>query len=349
MATNQVMQEYSSGIKCLKVNIEKLLKDRSTVIIIPHKRADIDALASSVAATLIAQKFKKGSHILMGDDIDELDNGAKLIINQTKSDHSYINFNRYKVLPEEGRLNILCDVNPKYLIYPTRLKKGDTVIIDHHPRSEATVKSACSLISPVASSASEIMTHLLAEYKIKYSPNMANMLFAGILLDTNHSMGGVSTMMTGKAMEILYKAGADNKEANKYFRESLDCSRRVNSIIDTIDISNYHVGIMIADPKQIFVEEDLSKAANHAISNFEIDVAIAAGYIDKDVVAIKGRCNEKVDINAFMKSIDPSGGGRDGAGAVKLFGASLEDVNNRLREVLFPKHFVLLPKEIKKN
>ena len=331
-------KELKTKIKSLKVNIEGMLKKMSSVVVIPHKRADMDALASSVAFTLIAAKHQKECHILMGDDIETIDNGARLIYDQTRNDHSYINLERFKELPREGRLNVLCDVNPTFQIYVPRLIKANTIIIDHHPVSDGTVKSAYACVDPLCSSASEIMVHLLDEYKIKYSPSLANMLLAGIFLDTDHYKGGVVTETTDEAMSLLHIAGANNKEVNRYFRQPLEVSRRVNSIIDRIEIGNYHVGVMVADPTQVYTEEELSIAANQAITNFEIDLAIAIGYIGENLVAIKGRCNEKVDINEFMKTISETGGGRDGAGAVKLPGVTIEEAIEILRNVIYPKH-----------
>ena len=88
-------KELKAKIKDLKVNIERMLKKMNRIVVIPHKRADMDALASSVAFTLIAAKHQKECHILMGDDIENIDNGARLIYDQTRNDHSYINLAKF--------------------------------------------------------------------------------------------------------------------------------------------------------------------------------------------------------------------------------------------------------------
>lgn len=334
------------SIKELRVSLEKMLLESDKVMIFSHKEADLDAIASSLGMSLIAEKFQKPNHIFLSYGTTGMDDGAKLMLHQAQNAHSFIDLSRYNRDSHDGDLNVLCDVNSTARLQEEVLPLPEerTAIIDHHETGDSTVKAALSFINPGASSASEIMTKLLSYFEIKYSPTMANMLLSGILLDTDHFRGGKSGASTAKAQEELYRAGADNAATNMYFRENYESSRKLNSLIDRADFTYYNIVIMVGDENQIYTSDELAKAANYAISNYDVDAAYTIGYVDDGVINIKARSGGSVDVPAVMREF--GGDGRDRAAAAELKGITLEEAAKRLREVIMPKHYVIVPKII---
>ena len=167
-------------IKNLKVNLEQKMLSSNQIMIMPHIDADFDAIASCLGVSLIAEKLNKDNHILVGDPIYTLDHGVQKIVEESEKNFSILYFNQYQEMKKDDDLNILCDVNKPRLTYVKEFNKDNLVIIDHHDKDSETFDASLLHIDDTASSASEIVTGLLSAYKIKVSPEVANVLLTGI-------------------------------------------------------------------------------------------------------------------------------------------------------------------------
>ena len=83
------------NIKEFKNKLEEKISESSKVVIVPHSGIDFDALASSIALTLIAQKLKKSSCIIVNDPMHKINHGVQTIIDEISSEISVINKNTY--------------------------------------------------------------------------------------------------------------------------------------------------------------------------------------------------------------------------------------------------------------
>ena len=54
----------------IKATLDSLLLENDQVFIVPHKRPDFDAIASSIGMSLICQKNNKKSYIVIDDEIE---------------------------------------------------------------------------------------------------------------------------------------------------------------------------------------------------------------------------------------------------------------------------------------
>ena len=318
-------------INDLKIYISEKMKNAKKVIIIPHINPDFDAIGSAAGITLIAKKFKKESRIIVDDDINVIDDGVRLIIDELNKDNELvINKSKYKDIKNKDDLFILTDVNKKKLISMNSIiNKKNTVVIDHHESGDDTVLSNYEYIDTNVSSASEIVTRLLASYKIKIPKDIANYLLAGIHLDTNRLTKNTSSN-TFKVISKLLDSKADMSKVTNFFVEDFYSDRKVQNLVNMLDISNYTVGTIIA--KDCLVEPiELAKAADYSL-RYGLDAVFALGKIDEDTISISSRSQGKVNVGAVMREFD--GGGHMYSGAAKIKNATIEEVGIKLKKLL---------------
>ena len=90
-------------IKDLKLYMTDRIINANKVIIVPHNKPDFDAIGSAAGITLIAKKFKKESRIIVNDNIDTINNGARVIIEQLdNSKDLVINNDTYRIIKDNS-------------------------------------------------------------------------------------------------------------------------------------------------------------------------------------------------------------------------------------------------------
>lgn len=323
-------------IKNLKVNLENKIIESDKVIIMPHIDADFDAIASSMGISLISDKLKKNNHILVGDPIYKLDHGVQTIIESIKDSYSIIDLEKYKQEKTHSSLNILCDVNKPKLTFVKEFDKNHLVIIDHHDKDSETFDSIIEHIDSTASSASEIVTALLSSFKVKLPSNAANILLAGILLDTNRLSKNVSSD-TMRMVTKLLEQGATIEQAEEYFTEDFNSDRRIQELVSGAKFINYTIAVLEGAPDKEYTKEELAKAADYLL-RYKIDAAYAIGNIGDGVISISARSKDSVNVGNVMRELD--GGGNQYSGATKLENTTIEEVGQRLRKVIMPNHYI---------
>ena len=324
-----------SDIKNLKIGLENMLSLSEKVMIFPHKGADFDAIASSLGVSLIADRFKKENHILVGDPIYKLDHGVQTIVDEVRDDHSIMWLDQYKSESHDDDLNILCDVNKPQLTYVQELPKDKLVIIDHHDKDEQTFDAKIEHIDTTSSSASEIITSLLNCFKVDIPEDIANILLSGILLDTNRLSKSV-TSDTMRNVTKLLESGATIEKANSYFSEDFKSDRKIQELISSTKFINYTIALIQGEEDKEYTKEELAKAADYLLK-YKVDAAYAIGNIGDDTISVSARSKDSVNVGNVMRELE--GGGNQYSAATKLKNTSIQEVGERLIKIIFPNHF----------
>ena len=103
----------------IKATLDSLLLENDQVFIVPHKRPDFDAIASSIGMSLICQKNNKKSYIVIDDEIDKLESETRKMIESIKDEFELITSKEVKNLITDRSLMIAVDTNKEYLV-PTK-------------------------------------------------------------------------------------------------------------------------------------------------------------------------------------------------------------------------------------
>ena len=319
-------------INDLKIYMTDRIIKANKVIIIPHINPDFDAIGSASGLTLIAKKFKKESRIIVDDNIDSINNGSRIIIDELNKDKDLvIDKNTYKSISNKDDLFILTDVNTSALISVNDiLKPNNTITIDHHSLNSNSIDSSFRYIDTNASSASEIVTKLLTSFKIKIPSDIATYLLAGIHLDTKRLTNNTSSN-TFKIVSKLLDSKADINAVTDFFVEDFYSDRKVQSLVNRLNISHYTVGTIIADENEFVDAIELAKAADYSL-RYGLDAVFALGRINEDTISISSRSKGRVNVGEVMREFD--GGGHQYSGAAKIKDSTVEEVGIKLKKLL---------------
>ena len=332
-------------IKYLKSIIEGKINKCDRVVIVPHNNADFDAIGSALGISLICKKHNKPFTIIVNDPPHIIEPGVKKIINECNKEFLIQKKDKYlkNKNKDEKVLYILTDVNKHNLISVNDIlpDKEDIIVIDHHNPAydsnhpeRSTVESNYIFIDNEKSSASEIITELLKCMKIEIPSNIANYLYSGIYLDTcKLTKNCKANTMTMAA--LLLSSGANISKVNDYFKEDIVSDRKVQALVSNIKITNYMIAIVKAMEDEEYTREELAKAADYALK-YGVDASFAIGRIEDDYVSVSGRSNEKINMDAVMKSI--GGGGSPTSGAARRQNITIEEMYNDLIDTLTPSY-----------
>lgn len=326
-------------IDTLSRELVRKILESDKVIIVPHNKVDFDAIGSAIGLSFIVKELGRQAFIIVNDSIHSLDAGVKIIIEESKKNYQIINKERYRAIAGDNDLYILTDVNRKKLIsIPEFLKNPENImIVDHHNIYDETVESNYKYINNEHSSASEIVVTLLDKYYALglISNNIANYLYAGIYLDTGQLKKNY-TSATMMAIAKLLDNGTSAARVNTWFKEDFNSDRKVQNLINSAQMINFSIALIIATEDVEYSREEIAKAADYGL-NYS-DVSFAIGMIEDDIVSISGRSTGRVNIGAIMA--DLGGGGSITSGATKLTDISVNEASKKLRKVLKPSYYI---------
>lgn len=307
-------------------SLSELIGQSSTIYIMGHRMADLDALGSAVGLLCLCRTRGRPARIV----IDLQKNACQSLIEELKASQDYadlfISGQDALVEADNRSLLIVVDTNrPDQVECKPLLESISRVaVIDHHRRAADYIEQpVLNLHEPYASSASELVTELL-QYAVNQrdvKPLEAQALLAGIVLDTkNFSIRTGSR--TFESAAYLRKAGADPVEVKKLFQSDLDDTLMRYRVVQAARL--YRSELAIACIDETITRVIASQAADELINISGITASFVL-FPDSEQVIISARSIGSCNVQAVLEKL---GGGGNGATA----GAQIK--GKPLREVL---------------
>ena len=307
-------------------SLSELIGQSSTIYIMGHSMADLDALGSAVGLLCLCRTKGRPARIV----IDLQKNACQSLIEELKASQDYadlfISGQDALVEADNRSLLIVVDTNrPDQVECKPLLESISRVaVIDHHRRAADYIEQpVLNLHEPYASSASELVTELL-QYAVNQrdvKPLEAQALLAGIVLDTkNFSIRTGSR--TFESAAYLRKAGADPVEVKKLFQSDLDDTLMRYRVVQAARL--YRSELAIACIDETITRVIASQAADELINISGITASFVL-FPDREQVIISARSIGSCNVQAVLEKL---GGGGNGATA----GAQIK--GKPLREVL---------------
>lgn len=307
-------------------SLSELIGQSSTIYIMGHRMADLDALGSAVGLLCLCRTKGRPARIV----IDLQKNACQSLIEELKTSQDYadlfISGQDALVEADNRSLLIVVDTNrPDQVECKPLLESISRVaVIDHHRRAADYIEQpVLNLHEPYASSASELVTELL-QYAVNQrdvKPLEAQALLAGIVLDTkNFSIRTGSR--TFESAAYLRKAGADPVEVKKLFQSDLDDTLMRYRVVQAARL--YRSELAIACIDETITRVIASQAADELINISGITASFVL-FPDREQVIISARSIGSCNVQAVLEKL---GGGGNGATA----GAQIK--GKPLREVL---------------
>ncbi|MDR2456872.1 MAG: DHH family phosphoesterase [Clostridiales Family XIII bacterium] len=310
--------------------LAKLIEQSSKVLIMSHKKLDMDALGAMLGVGRIVRNNHKNAFFIYNEAYSDVVE----VVTSFKNENSEFFINEKEGLNEldEKTLLIVVDTHLMGLVESREIceKANKRIVIDHHIRQEDIIKDiTLSFFETNASSACELVTELLEYDKLtKNIPkNEAVILLAGIFVDTNRF--SIKTgRRTYEAAAFLKENGADNLDVLKLlqiddyeYEEKAKLVAAAEFLKDGIVITkeeNELAGISTLAPK--VVDELLEIKGVRASFIF---------YITNNAINIKARSLGDINVGKIMEGF--GGGGHFSIAAAEIKNKSIDEVINEVK------------------
>ena len=330
-----------------RVFAEKLLYELTrceNVIIMGHKNPDFDSIGSCVGMARLALAYKKTVHLVINEnDVAMSEAIAKL---KTLPEYDLL-FKSYMAgmdkLPQNSIL-ICCDANNlKQFEHAALVALANRLfIIDHHRKNEFTPTLSAEirdsglikhelLIIPSASSASELVSEILEHalpIEEKLEPEEADIMFAGLLLDTKQFTRNTQPATFAAAL-YLRNNGADPTRAQALFKTDLMDYQIESEFGTDVLLERDCIAIACEDSDDVSPTKRIAaaKTADRLLNIKNIRASFAVARMSEDVF-ISARSDGSINVQLIMEAL--GGGGHFNAAATVIKSADVDAAITRL-------------------
>ena len=314
-----------------------LMKHSGNVIVMGHKYADHDSIASCVAVSRMAKFLGTPVNIVVNIHDFNLKRIFESMRGQSgEYDDLFIDRETAHELIRSDTLLVVCDVNnPAFFELPELYESASSfVIIDHHRKTGEFINAPkIAYIEPAASSVSELMCEILEQATPPgtLARPEANLLFAGIILDTKQFTKNTGVKTFGAAL-YLRSEGASPYDAAKLFSTSISDFMRETVFENNIHIYKNRIAISVyekeAEPKDKIAA---SKAADRLLTVENVCASFVLCRIDGNV-HISSRSDGSVNVQLITEKL--GGGGHFDAAGAQLNETTLTDALKLLKEAI---------------
>ena len=331
---NDKMQFFGGRAKAVERNtrvkarvmshsIRDTMEAADEIFIMGHTREDYDAFGAAVGVALMARNLNKPAHIVLSNWLDSVEKIVDLLEKEDDYKDLFVSVNDVSVSTALEPLLIVVDTFiPKLVAAPSLLERiKKVIVIDHHRRSENTIKNpAISYLEPGSSSTCEMVTELLMYFddKIKIGKLAATALYSGIVVDTkNFSIqAGARTF---EAAAYLRRSGADPVVVNYLFKS--DYETTVSLAKTKAQSEYYEGGLVVSYIEHVIpnVQAIAGQAADGLLRVEGVRMTIILFQMKNDMVGISARSTGDLNVQVIMEKF---GGG----GHQNVAGAQVKDI-----------------------
>lgn len=336
--TNPIEKRTRVRARVISHALRELVLDSDQVIVMGHKRPDMDAIGASIGILKLAQANQTEGMVVFEKDKQNI-GVSKLIEEVAQDDELWDCF----ISPEEAlekatpnTLLVVVDTHKPSLVIEEKLvhKLDRVVVIDHHRRGEEFVTDPVLVyMEPYASSTCELVTELF-EYQpktLKLSMLEATSLLAGISVDTKNF-----TLRTGSrtfdAASYLRAHGADTILVQKLLSEEMEHFIQRAHLIENATLYREGIVIAVAQEDQKFDQVLIAQTADALLS---IKDVVASFVISKRLdgkISISARSLGDINVQVIMEALN--GGGHLTNAATQLEDGTLEEADEQLKMVI---------------
>ncbi|MGE5301631.1 MAG: CBS domain-containing protein [Acidobacteriota bacterium] len=297
-------------------------------LITSHINADFDALASMIAA----KKIYPGAEIVFPGSQERKVRDFIEVFNP-------VEIKRLKDIdPDAVTHLIIVDAKHADRIGPLALllhnKAVKIHIFDHHPFEKNDIRGEVERTEDVGATAT-IFTELLMEKKLHPSPMEATILALGIYEETGSLLFPSTTERDLLAVSYLLKRGANLNIVSSYLkmglsREELELLNELVKTSTEVVLRGLRIVITKASRDSYF--GDAAHLAHRVMEMEDIDAVLLLLDMEGKILIVARSRAPELDVAELMKEF--GGGGHPTAASATIKEASLEVVDDRIRELL---------------
>ncbi len=334
--TKTVQKKVKVRARVVANEILVKISEASNVIIMAHKRPDFDAFGASLGMARFAMFCGVPVNVVTDFSFGGIEKCLEWIKNE--KDYKGVLVSREAALdlvtPET--LLIIVDVNNPFAYEEPHLAEScnNIIIIDHHRKTAEFAKEPLlSYIEPSASATCELVCEMLEQVLPGelLLPKEADIMFAGILLDTNQFRKNTGTRTFSAAL-YLRDHGVDITAVQEFFKTSLDEYARENKFRRNI-IRHRGVAVISACDETGDTEDTIpaSRAADRLLEIEGVKASFVVIKI-KDAVHVSARSVGTINVQLILEQL--RGGGHFDAAGAQIKESTVEEVVERLKAAI---------------
>jgi phosphoesterase RecJ-like protein len=319
------------------------IDNASSIVLIPHKSSDGDAIGSILAWWNIFQKRGKNAMVIVPDEVPEnlrwMKGASQIVVHEKEQEKAE------KFLSEADLLMFLDFNDVKRTGDMAEVLSGlssPKVLIDHHP--DPAVGVANLLFSEVSvSSTCELSYHLITamEWNAEIDLSVAESLYAGIITDTGVLSYNSSNPRTYFAVADLVAKGIDkNKIHQEIFQSnSLGRMRLLGHVLcNKLELMQEFGAAYISLSKDELEKHNYQPGDTEGFVNYPLGVKgieISAMFSENEKdkhVKISFRSRDDMPVNLYSEQYFSGGGHKNAAGGE--WHGTLDEALKRFRETL---------------
>lgn len=316
--------------------LREIISGKDQVLIMGHRLPDADSFGAAVGIYRIARILEKEAHIVL----NEVGKGIKPMVELFQHNEDYENMiiNNQQALEYAGGNTtlVVVDVNkPSITEFPDLLRLCKSIVVlDHHRQGTEIIENATlSYVEAYASSACEMVSELLQYIgdNIRISPEEADCMYSGIMIDTNNFMGKTG-VRTFEAAAFLRRNGADVTRVRKLFREDAIEYKAKADAVSQAEIYRNAFAISTCTSEDIESPTIVGAQAANELLNIR---GVKASFIMTEYqnqIFVSARSIDEINVQIIMEKM--GGGGHLNTAGCQLSGISISEAIGILKATL---------------
>ena len=338
----------NTKIKIFARQFATTVSKASNVLIVPHRNADMDAIASALGVYAICMSLPHrydGFKVNIVYDSQNVNNqtdaAARQLLPSTEPNffkNVFVSFSQADDMKGDNTLIVAVDHNrPAQSIYPElyRGSENTIAIIDHHVKEADSFKdTAFEHVDASSSSTCELVTLYCLSYPftINVPDYIATLMLSGILLDTQNFLVHTRNS-TYEAVIALNQMGADDRMAKEFLKQDFETFEIKSRILANLDSYSHDILIAKAPETELVNGPILAISANELTRVEGVRAAFALGYTAEKQVYISARGNGMINLPMIMNHLN-HGGGHFSQAATLMTNITLDQAEIELKHVL---------------
>lgn len=316
--------------------LREIISGKDQVLIMGHRLPDADSFGAAVGIYRISRILEKEAHIVL----NEVGKGIKPMVELFQHNEDYENMiiNNQQALEYAGGNTalVVVDVNkPSITEFPDLLRLCKSIVVlDHHRQGTEIIENATlSYVEAYASSACEMVSEILQYIgdNIRISPEEADCMYSGIMIDTNNFMGKTG-VRTFEAAAFLRRNGADVTRVRKLFREDAIEYKAKADAVSQAEIYRNAFAISTCTSEDIESPTIVGAQAANELLNIR---GVKASFIMTEYqnqIFVSARSIDEINVQIIMEKM--GGGGHLNTAGCQLSGISISEAIGILKATL---------------
>nr|WP_272107420.1 DHH family phosphoesterase [Staphylococcus sp. NRL 22/194] len=318
--------------------LKDILTEGDKVIIMGHKRPDLDAIGAAIGVSRFALMNNLEAYVVLNEEdidptlrrvMDEIDKKPELKERFVTSDEAW------DMMTSKTTIVVVDTHKPEMVLDENILNKANRkVVIDHHRRGESFISNPLLVyMEPYASSTAELVTELL-----EYQPTEqrltrleSTVMYAGIIVDTRNF-----TLRTGSrtfdAASYLRAHGADTILTQHFLKDDVDTYINRSELIRTVEVQDNGIAIAHGSNEKIYHPVTVAQAADELLSLEGIEASYVVAKREDNLIGISARSLGSINVQLTMEAL--GGGGHLTNAATQLKDLTIEEAIERLQQAI---------------